>query len=230
MTHRSYRGKVSYIADGRGEMSREWFHVTIQPDGSRTMRATCEMDDDRPLRDVMMSVDKDRRPTDAFVRLTFQEKFFASSWFYFTDTRAERQGYTVKEGRIAQSFETPERTRGFGTHPVHGDAWGAMTFKTRAPGETVTGEGVSFSSSHPPNRGSGPCLMPSAADITRKDVGLEDIEVKAGRFRGARYQMLFEQYPPIDVWATPDDCIPIRLRWDLLKKTYDLVELSGDAR
>ena len=52
MSHRSYRGKMLYLTDGVGEMGREWFHVTVQPDGTRTMRATCEMDDDRLLRDV----------------------------------------------------------------------------------------------------------------------------------------------------------------------------------
>ncbi|MDX2143876.1 MAG: hypothetical protein SFV19_11020 [Rhodospirillaceae bacterium] len=230
MKHRSYRGKVSYITDGVGEMGREWFHVTIQPDGSRTMRAVCEMDDDRLLRDVVMSVNADWQPTDTFVRLTIEEKFFGSSWFRFTDTQAECQGYTVKEGRIDQVFDTPERTASFGTHPVHSDAWGLAEFKTRTPGEIAPRRGPVFSSSHLPNGGSGPYLMPSPGVITRKYIGLENIEVKAGTFKGAHFQMLFDKYPPIDIWATPVDCIPIRLRWDLLKQTYDLVELSGDAR
>jgi hypothetical protein len=74
MQHRSYRGKVSYVTDGVGEMGREMFHVTIQPDGTRTLRATCELDDDRLLRDVVHTVDKDWRPVDAFVRLTIAEQ------------------------------------------------------------------------------------------------------------------------------------------------------------
>jgi hypothetical protein len=52
MKHRSYKGKLLYLTDGQGEMGRETFHVTIQPDGTRTMRATCEMDDDRLISDV----------------------------------------------------------------------------------------------------------------------------------------------------------------------------------
>ena len=31
--HRSYRGKMLYITDGVGEMGREYFSVTVQPDG-----------------------------------------------------------------------------------------------------------------------------------------------------------------------------------------------------
>jgi hypothetical protein len=230
MKHRSYSGKVLYLTDGKGEMGREMFYVTIQPDGARTMRATCEMDDDRLLRDVVMSINKDWQPTDAFVRLTIEEKFVGSSWFRFNETLAECQGYTVKEGRIDQRFATAGRTTSFGTHPVHGDAWGLAEFKTRTPGEIALRSGPGFSSSHQPNGGSGPYLMPSATYFKRKHIGLEDITVPAGTFKGAHFQMLFEQYPPIDIWATQHDCIPIRLRWDLLKQTYDLVELSGDAR
>lgn len=230
MKHRSYRGKVLYLTDGKGEMGREMFYVTIQPDGTRTMRATCEMDDDRLLRDVVMTVDKDWRPLDSFVRLSVEEKFMGSSWFRFTDNLAECQGYTAKEGRIDQRFEMEQRVASFGTHPVHGDAWGLNAFKTRTPGAMSDRGGPIFSSSHLPNGGSGPYLMPSAAYIKRKYIGREDIEVPAGKFKGEHFQMVFDQYPPIDIWATPEDCIPIRLRWDLLKQTYDLVELSGDAR
>jgi hypothetical protein len=230
MKHRSYSGKVVYLTDGKGEMGREMFYVTIQPDGTRTMRATCEMDDDRLLRDVVITVNKDWQPTDAFVRLTIAEKFLGSSWFRFTDSTAECQGYTVKEGRINQVFETQGRTSKFGTHPVHGDAWGLAEFTNRTPGAISTRRGPTFSSSHLPNGGSGPYLMPTGDYIKRKFIGMEDITVKAGTFKAAHFQMVFDQYPPIDIWATPEDCIPIRLRWDLLKQTYDLVELSGDAR
>ncbi len=230
MKHRSYSGKVLYLTDGKGEMGREMFYVTIQPDGTRTMRAVCEMDDDRLLRDVVITVNKDWHPIDAFVRLTVEEKFMGSSWFRFTDTLAECQGYTAKEGRLDQRFETAERTRTFGTHPVHSDAWGLNLFKTRTPGAISSEVGVGFSSSHLPNGGSGPTLMPTATYITRKYIGIENIETKAGKFKGEHFQMLFDKYPPIDIWATSVDCIPLRLRWDLLKQTYELVELSGDGR
>jgi hypothetical protein len=230
MRHRSYSGKVLYITDGKGEMGREMFYVTIQPDGTRTLRATCEMDDDRLLRDVVITLDDTWRPLDAFVRLTIQEAFSGVAWFRFTDTLAECEAYTAKEGRISQTFQTPSHAVSLGTHPVHSDAWGLARFKARKPGDEVETTGLNFTSSFSPNGGSGPYLMPSAGRITRRYIGLEDIEVPAGRFKGHHFQMVFKEYPPIDIWATGEDCIPIRLRWDLLKQTYDLVELNGDAR
>jgi len=44
------------------------------------------------------------------------------------------------------------------------------------------------------------------------------------------FQFLVRDLAPIEVWATDEDCIPVRLRWDHLRQTYDLVELSGDPR
>ena len=36
MRHRTFRGKLSYRHDTKGETGREWFTVTVQPDGTRT--------------------------------------------------------------------------------------------------------------------------------------------------------------------------------------------------
>lgn len=230
MRHRSYSGKVLYLTDGRGEMGREMFYVTIQPDGTRTMRATCEMDDERLLRDAVLTADKDWNPIDGFVRLSIEEKLVGTSWFYFTATVAECQGFTAMEGRISQRIETSARTSRFGAHPVHGDAWGLAQLKTRVPGAIEAATGIAFSSSHLPNGGSGPLLMPTSGRARKRYVGREQITVPAGTYDVEHFQALFGDYPPIDIWATPEDCVPVKLRWDLLKQTYDLVELSGDAR
>ena len=230
MRHRSYSGKVLYLTDGQGEMGREMFYVTIQPDGTRTMRATCEMDDDRLLRDCVLTVDEDWYPIDVFVRLSIDEKLVGSTWFNFSTHVAECEGVTASEGRFQQRFETEKRIRTFGAHPVHGDAWGLARWrrdKDKNPDEL----GIGFSSSHMPNGGSGPKLEPSDHSITRHVyVGSEEITVAAGTFQTEHFQFLVRDYPPIDIWALGDDCVPARLRWDLLNQTYELVELSGDVQ
>ncbi len=230
MTHRTYRGKVLYLTDGVGERGRETFHVTIQPDGTRTMRATCEMDDDRLLRDVVVTVDREWRPQDAFIRLSIEEKLVGSSWFRFTAGVAECQGFTATHGRISQVFDTDGPTRSFGTHPVHNDAWALARLKTRTPGMLEDNVGPGFSSSHLPNGGSGPVLLPSGGRSRKRYVGRETLTVTAGTYEVEHFQILFGTNPPLDIWATPKDCVPVRLRWDLLKQTYELVELTGDAQ
>ena len=83
MKHRSYRGRVDYIHDDIGERGREWFSVTVQPDGMRTLRSQCEMDDTRILRDVTYTVDECWRPIDAYVRISVEETFMGAAWFRF---------------------------------------------------------------------------------------------------------------------------------------------------
>jgi hypothetical protein len=228
MKHRSYQGKVVYLTDGQGEMGREMFYVTIQPDGARTMRATCEMDDDRLLRDAVLSVDADWHPTDAFVRLTINEKLVGSTWYNFTEHTAECQGVTAEYGRFQQNFDSENRIRTFGAHPVHGDAWGLARWK-RDKDKDPSELGMAFSSSHMPNGGSGPKLEVSDSVTRHAYVGVEEITVPAGTFQTEHFQFLVGDYPPIDIWAIGNDCVPARLRWDLLNQTYELVELSGDV-
>ena len=230
MKHRSYQGKVLYLTDGEGEMGREMFYVTIQPDGTRTMRATCEMDDDRLLRDAVLTVDGDWYPVDAFVRLTIEEKLVGSTWYNFTTHAAECEGITAQEGRFAQRFESEHPIGTFGAHPVHGDAWGLAKWKRDKDKDPST-LGKTFSSSHMPNGGSGPRLEPSDHTFTRHAyVGPEEITVQAGTFQTEHFQFLVKDYPPIDIWAIGEDCVPARLRWDLLNQTYELVELRGDVQ
>jgi hypothetical protein len=227
MKHRSYQGKVLCLSDDKGERGRDMFYVTIQPDGTRTMRATCEMDDDRLLRDAVLTVDADWYPVDAFVRLTIEEQLVGTTWYRFTEHEAECEGFSAKEGRFAQQFESDNRIRTFGAHPVHGDAWGLAKWK-RDKDKDPSEIGMGFSSSHMPNGGSGPRLELSDSSFARHAyIRAEEITVPAGTFQTEHFQFSVGDYPPIDIWAIGEDCIPARLRWDLLKQTYDLVELSG---
>ena len=229
MKHRNYKGKLLYLTDGQGEMGRESFNITIQPDGTRTMRANCEMDDDRLIRDVILTVDKEWYPLDAFVRLSIEEKFVGSTWYRFTDFSAECEGFTEKEGRFTQHFDSVNKIRFFGAHPLHGDSWGLAIWK-RDKNKKLSDLGMCFASSHLPNGGSGPMLEPADNSITQhKYIGTEEITVPAGTFQTEHFQFLVEGYPPIDIWSIGDDYVPARLRWDYLKQTYELAELSGEV-
>lgn len=217
-----------YTTDNVGETGREWFHVNIQADGTRTMRATCEMDDDRLLRDVVVTVDKNWLPLDAFVRLSIEEQLVGSSWFSFTDGSAECHGFTTKDGRFEQHFDTHGRAGFFGAHQLHGDAWACATLQRDDRFNSET-KHPNFSTSHLPNGGSGPELVPTTPRFLRKVlIGKERIEVAAGKFDTQHFQFFVSDYPPIDIWTLGSDFIPVKLRWDLLHQSYELVELTGD--
>ena len=118
MKHRALRGRIAYLHDRDGERGREWFSISVQDDGTRTLRAQCEMDDEDLLRDVTYTVDGSWRPLDAFVRLTRAQRFVGSAWFRFDDQGAECESWTASEGRLSQRVALSQRPRVFAPHPL----------------------------------------------------------------------------------------------------------------
>ena len=179
MPHRTVRGRIAYRHDEHGERGREWFTVTVQGDGARTVRAQCEMDDEVLLRDVTYSVDGAWRPLDAFVRLVRNGRFVGSAWFRFDDDGAECESLTALEGRVSQRRETLGRPLLFAPHPLVCDGWQASAYDySRGPGRQRL-DPCSNSSSRP-DGGSGPSI-----GIVHKDleyVGDETVTVPAGTF------------------------------------------------
>ncbi len=70
--------------------------------------------------------------------------------------------------------------------------------------------------------------LSAASFLRRKYIGDERIDVTAGGFRTRHFQFLVADKPPIEIWATGEDFIPVRMRWDLLRQSYELVELTGE--
>ena len=229
MRHRSYSGKISYITDGIGDQGREFFTVTVQPDGTRTLRAQVEMDNIRLLRDVVLTVDKDFHPIDAFVRLVKEEKFLGCTWYKFTEHTAICEGYTDIEGRISQSFESAERINLFTCHPINCDAWLWAAVRNNKDYNPYPW----FNSSPRPNGDTGPTLirMEEGHAVIAK-VGIEKITTPAGAFEALHYQLGGHDSatPPLNTWVLGEDCVPVRLRSEGHRQTYELVELRGDPR
>lgn len=215
-----------YLTDGK-EMGREWFAVTIQPDGTRTLRAQCEMDDDRLLRDVVLTVDAQWRPVDAFLRLTMAEQTVGSSWFSFENDAAAAEGWMAAGGRFAQRFDLAKPCEFFGTHALHCDAWVAGRLRQHHGPESF--RFVTFASSVLANGGSGPELIEVPRDFaTVTDMGFESIECPAGRFDSHHVRIDVAGVDHFDVWSGGEDCLPVRLTSDVLGQTYELVEIDGD--
>jgi hypothetical protein len=230
MRHRSYRGKMLYLTDGIGEMGREYFSVTIQPDGSRTLRAQCEMDDDRLLRDVTLTVDARWRPIDAFVRLSILERSVGSTWFHFEGSVARCHGWTAQRGLFEQRLEFPQGIECFGTHALHGDSWVLARLRAHTgPPEAL--ELATCATSTLANGGSGPelvSLSPGFAQL--RDLGVSQVRVPAGEFACRGVRVLAPGVDDFDVWAGGEDCLPVRLLSRGLHQTYELVEIEGDYR
>lgn len=229
MRHRRYTGRVDYLDSNRREIGREFFTVTIQPDGMRTLRALAEMDDFRLLRDVVVTVDSEWRGQDAYYRLLTQENLVGSSWNYYKDDGAELEGYSFKEGRVSQRHQTNERPRGSGAHTLHGDSWGLIGWRQRNHGFS---QGPGFSTSIQSNGGGGVLQNRlHQGRATRTYLGHEVKETDAGVFNTEHTRTLFNVGDQMDIWGMGEDAIPCYQShiWpDAPTKIFELAELEGD--
>jgi hypothetical protein len=230
--HRTYRGRIAYTHDGHGETGREWFTVTVMPDGERTVRATCEMDDEALLRDVTYTVDGRWRPQDAYVRLVQHGAHTGSAWFRFDERGAECEAWTRADGRVRQRVDLPRWPTMFAPHPLVTDGWQAAAYRYSAGPGTQRLEHCTNSSPRP-DGASGPMLGVVWKDL--EYVGDERVTVAAGTF-DARHLRIHPRahgmaaWPPLEFWVAGGDFLLLRMRWNLLQSTYELVHLDGDAR
>jgi len=225
LNQRSYRGVMRY-AIGTRENGRETFSVTIQPDGLRTLRAQCEIDDAELMRDVTITLDAQWHPVVAFIQLTIAGEFVGATWYRFSEDEALAEGYTKGEGRLSQSYMLTEPADAFGAHPIHGDAWNLARLR-RNGGRTITSP--RFTSSAQSNGGTGPALLRLPENhIAYALVGSETITAPAGTFEADHCTMTVIPKNKVNhIWAFGEDCIPVRMITSEDRR-YELVELSGE--
>ena len=227
LEQRSYRGVVRY-AIGDQDNGLETFVVTVQPDGLRTLRARCEIDDARLLRDVTVTLDANWFPLVAFIQLTIAGEFAGATWYRFSAREVVAEGYTISDGRISQRFALAEPVDAFGTHPIHGDAWNLARLR-RNGGRRIAAP--RFTSSAASNGSTGPALLRLPENhIAYALVGGETITVPAGTFATEHFTMAVLPRNKInDIWAFGEDCIPVRMVTSEDRR-YELIELAGDPR
>ena len=208
MRHRTRRGVIDYRLTLPGKAPSRWgfeeFTLTRHGDGARVLRARCELHDEPPLiRDVIQTVDADFHPQDVYVRLTIADRFHGSSWYRFTDTQAELEGFTVEQGRISDKRPVSRAMRGFGTHALMADAWLSARFDfRRGVGIQTFTNNLLTSLDH---RGAtGPAFAVTTSALRYH--GAEDVTVPAGTY--ACHHFAFENtsndHPPYDMWVTTD--------------------------
>lgn len=231
MEHKTIRGRLDYITDDVGVTGREWFTHTVHTDGSRTMRTLTAMDDDKVLRDVTFSVDKNWKPLDCFIRLTINDRFQGTGWFRFTDTEVECESFTIDGGRISQRWPVAERIPLFVNHSVACDAWVNAVFNMRLK-DVIQTFSPRLASSPLGNGGSGPMLgnsttvTPEAGRLDLQYLGEETITVPAGTFECQRILLNPGKIPRFEIWSHGPDFLPVQIRWDRRNKWYRLAEIE----
>lgn len=218
MEHFTVRGTIRYTSKKKEILDKvrggETFILTVHTDGRRTLRAHCAIDENSPrvLRDSITTLDKDWRPTEAFSQISVDEKFVGSAWYRFTDTYAECEGWTVREGRNTQRIEYDRRPAIFGTHPIQADAMHCNVYDlSKGVGEQQS-HFIAMNSFH--HRGAdGPVLLTRASGLTVAYLGKEKVTVEAGTFDSHHFRigkstddayMGSDIHPPYHMWTTTD--------------------------
>jgi hypothetical protein len=199
LDRRRIAGRLAYLDAAGNPTGRELFSISVHGDGSRTLRAQCEMDDDALVRDAILVLDAGARPAEAFVRVV--ENGTASGSAHFTDLSAHDY---------------------FGTHALINDGWVSFAGAHLADGESVVVRGLACS--HQANGGGAPKPMPSEALLTR--IGAEALTVAAGRFETVHWTVTYQGHTPIDMWTTGEDRVLVLMTWDHLNGRYELVQLD----
>lgn len=225
---RWYAGVVESIGDEVGLRGIERFSVSVAPDGSRTLHATCEIFDRAVSKDVVYSVDRSFRPTDAFVRLIKDGSLLGTGWYRFDRQQAEVQSWNRTLGRVDQRFALERPVPTFGPHPLSCDVWHLAAFDHSRPERVQRLEGTMMSSLEHDGC-SGPMLHPINFGI--EFLGPERITVRAGTFDVDRYCFhlagsLPVEHPLEELWCLRDDFIIVKIRvGGYLATTYELTEL-----
>ena len=223
---RLIQGYIAYIegtnTPNPKEFGREFFSMSIQADGLRTMRAICEFDAEGITRDVTYTVGADFKPIECYVRVALESRPVGSGWFRFTDTTAEGKAFTSSDGRFSQLIKVPERVTAFGSHPICSDILRLAHLKTEQPGQSQTLTNC-MNSSPLAHGESGPML--GIRDYTYIYRGAETITVGAGSFKCQRFDWPVRAGKTLCMWTT-DDFMPIRMVFPEGHKTYDLMELK----
>lgn len=235
MRSRIVKGHIAYTAaneDGSfRERGREDFHYVTHADGSRTLSAYCEIDEPAPdvLRHVVLTVDADDKPVDAFVRVVVGGQFSGAGFFRICGNAIECESYGPSIGRIAQSFDTGGNFDAFNTHPLSVDGYHLIGVDVDQAPRLRRIRTFLPSLDH---RGAGP---PMIADhhIILSFVGREHVTVAAGTFATKHFQFVGEEsdpnaHPPYDVWMTDDDdCLFVKGEISgSVEKIYELQSLE----
>lgn len=239
MRHSTIRGKILYTSRKPGregqERGREHFTFTKHGDGSRVLRAQCEIDEPEPtvLRDIIFGIDPDGMPTDCCVRLTIGDTFIGAGIFRFTDGLIECESFGPSIGRISQRFPIVGPYDGFGTHPIVADAFNSRRMdKSKGPHSRPLRHFIPS----PDHRGATPPLIAESA-LHMAYIGDETVTVAAGTFAASHFRFTDPDgdmdtgkgaHPDYDLWVTADDDA-LFLKGGVggyMQTWYELVELN----
>lgn len=221
---RYVQGVLDYVGDGVGRRGSERWLLSVHEDGTRTLRAHCEMWDTELHRDVVHTVSDAFGPVRSFVSQRLGGSFLGEGWFHFRPGELAAVGVLGPAGDpLDQRFELAARPQFFVPHAVCCDAWIVPAYDIARGGTQRLGEG--WRSSPAANGSTGPRaerMGPLGVTL----LGQERVSVPAGTFEALHFVVEQDGGLRDELWTTTEDYLLVQLRSDVLRSWYRLRELN----
>jgi len=213
-------GRLSYRKKSTGgERGREDWRLTRNCDGTVTMRCLAMIDDSKLVRDVIYTRWKEGRPVDAFIRLQAADRLIGSGYFRVQGESMDVIADSDETGHSVQTLTVPKDHFSIATHAVMLDGWMYFNYDRAKGGEQLR---TFYNTSTRLDGADGPLGRVETRRV--KLIGEEEVEVPAGRFKAAHFQMDSDnlEVPAASLWVAGEDKILLRCDWRELDLEYVL--------
>lgn len=210
------KGTIEYrtISDGRVNGSEDW-HITVHPDGSRTLEARNRLDEAGYQRHVHYRVAENFRPLEVSAVYWVKGEWRGTGLFAVDGNDLDVMVKTP-DGLIRQSRAVPDNFS-FIPHPLSTNAWPTWYYdKAKGGPQTITvydmDAGAQAVSS----------MMGKMYEQTIEHMGEETVTVPAGTFKTEHYNF----GGMVDMYLYGPDSILVRFIWTPADRDYVLTSLE----
>ena len=202
------------------ERGREYWWLTYNRDGSRTMRTLAMTDDSKFVRDVIFTIGADGRPLRIYDQIQVDNQLVGSGYFQVTGDTMTVVTDGIDTGHTVQVIPVPKRFHVM-THAVMLDGWPAWAYEGDEPGtQTIS----TYSTSPTWNGTTGPLGYMIKQHPTL--VGSEQITVPAGTFQTRHYTWgNTDPELALHVWVTGEHNILVKYNTPSSAMVYVLESL-----
>lgn len=210
------KGTIEYRSLSTGEISgTEDWHLTVHPDGSRTMHARNRLDDVHFSRHVTYRVAENFRPLEVTSVYWVKGEWRGTGLFAITGNQLEAFVKTP-DGLIQQSRTVPENFSMI-PHPLATNAWPTWYYdKAKGGPQKMTvydmDAGAQAVSS----------MLGKVYDQDLEFIGEEDMTTPAGTFQVDHFRI----EDTVDLYITGPDAIMVRFQWIPADRDYVLTTLE----